>query len=483
MHFALSILSSCVCVLACCAAAAPAGLLDFLELRRDSQTGEDVLYGLYPVYENRAEGAGRKIALEVLVLPARSEDVEPDPLFFLAGGPGVNAIQNRGGFAASRWREHRDIVLISQRGTGGTLRLDCDLPGDDGELAGYIGAVIQPAAFQDCLRELELEADLRMYSTPFAMDDVNEIRAALGYDRINLMGGSYGTRAALIYMRRHPETVRCAILNGVAPLEFLNPLYHAAGAQSAIEEIFAQCAADPQCASAYGDLGSKLEAVLARLDEKPAQVTLRHPETGEAVPAELMREGFTEGLRTIMYRDSRQVPRFVQQAHEGRLDEFAQAALERNRGLRNSIAFGMLMCVTCSEDVARIDPELVGLLTAGTFTGSGRVLRQMQACEGWPRSLLPDDFAEPVRVDVPTLILSGTLDPVTPPMWGEVLAGQLPRSRHVIVPGAHGVGGPCVDGIVQAFLDVADVDSLDTSCVEKMPLGPFALPPPETTGE
>lgn len=450
--------------------------LDFLELRRDTMTGEDVLYGLYPVHEDRAEGAGRKIALEVLILPARSDEVEPDPIFFLAGGPGVSALMNRGFFMGTPWREHRDVVFISQRGTGGSMRLDCDLPGSADDLAGYLEPVFDTEALGDCLRELELEADLRMYSTPIAMDDLNEIRAALGYEQINLVGGSYGTRAALIYMRRHPETVRCAVLNGVAPLKFTNPLYHAAAAQQALEKIFAECAADPVCAGAFGDLEKKLETVLARLEAEPAAVTLTHPETGEPIAATLSREGFAEGLRIMMYRDSRRVPLLVQGAYEGALGPFAQAALESERGIRDAIAFGMLMCVTCSEDVARIDPEMVGPLTEGTFAGAGRVQRQMAACEAWPKSQLPERFAEPVRVDVPTLIISGTLDPVTPPMWGDLLAAQLPRSRHVIVPGAHGVRGGCIDGVVQQFLDAGDVKHLDLSCVEEMQLGPFVMP-------
>ncbi len=456
-------------------APARADVADFLEARHDNLSGEVVLYGLYPVSENRAEGEGRKIALEVLVLPAKSEKPQPDPIFYLAGGPGVNALTARIAFRDASWRQDRDIVFISQRGTGGTVRLDCDLPGGDDDLAGYLNPAFDPESFRDCLRELELKADLRRYSTPAAMDDIDEIRAALGYGQINLMGGSYGTRAALVYMRRHPETVRCAVLNGVAPLKFTNPLYHAWGAQLAIERIFAECAEEEACNAAFPNLPSKLAAVLNRLEAEPAAVTVRHPATGEEVPATLGREGFAEGLRVMMYRDSRRVPLHIQRAYEGDLDAVAQAALEAERSVRDLIAFGMLMCVTCSEDVARIDPELVGPLTAGTFSGPGRVRRQMEACEVWPRSDLPEGFAEPVVVEVPVLILSGSLDPVTPPEWGELLAAQLPHGRHVIVPGAHGVMGPCVNGIVQQLLDSGSVADLDTSCVKKMGLGPFVL--------
>ncbi|MHC4948082.1 MAG: alpha/beta hydrolase [Planctomycetota bacterium] len=447
-----------------------------LRASRDAATDTVVRAGTFRVAEDRAAGAGRMLDLKVVVLPATGDDPAPDPVFVIDGGPGVSAADLHRRHLDSWMRERRDIVLVSQRGTGGTNRLDCAAPGDDEHLQAYLEPIFDPPRFRACLDELSARADLRHYSTPTAMDDLDDVRAALGYERINLYGGSYGTRAALVYLRRHAETVRSAILNGVAPLSFTNPLYHAREAQWAIDRIFAECAADPACAAAYGDLPARLAAVLARLEAEPAEVAIVHPATGAPVTVRLGRDAFAGALRVLMYRDSREIPYLVDRAAAGDLAVFAQRGIETNRALRDMIAFGMLLCVTCSEDIPRIDPAAIGPATEGTFLGDIRVRQQMAVCATWPRSDLPAGFGEPVRSDVPVLLLSGSLDPVTPPRWGEAAVRHLARGRHVVVPGSHGVSGPCVESLMRAFLDAGTADGLDTSCAEAMRLPPFRRP-------
>jgi len=209
-----------------------------LEEHTDPTTGTTILHGTFGVFENRARGEGRTIELHVMVLKATGHDPEHDPIFWLHGGPGAAATNNASGFARSWMREKRDIVLVDQRGTGRSNPLQVGLPGSDDNLQGYLDPVFQPEPFRAALKELSQIADLTQYTTLVAMDDLDEVRAALGYDTINLTGGSYGTRAALVYMRRHPETVRTVILNGVAPIAFKNPLFHAAAAQEGLERVF-----------------------------------------------------------------------------------------------------------------------------------------------------------------------------------------------------------------------------------------------------
>jgi pimeloyl-ACP methyl ester carboxylesterase len=171
-----------------------------------------------------------------------------------------------------------------------------------------------------------------------------------------------------------------------------------------------------------------------------------------------------------------QVPLAIHRAHAGDYGLLAQLAVQRQRNLRGILSLGMLLCVTCAEDVARIDPEEVEAATAGTLTGSGRVLDQMRVCAFWPQGDIPDDYGEPVRCEAPTLLISGSLDPVTPPEWGEEAARHLANSLHVVVPGWHGVGGPCVQAIQRAFLESGSVQGLDTDCVSGMKLPPFVVP-------
>lgn len=443
---------------------------------RDLGTGRSVRVGTYTVYEDREGQAGRTIDLDILILPATGPDRKPDPVFRLTGGPGQAATATFRSFIGSWMNEDRDIVLVSQRGTGKSNGLRCDLVGSDDDLQSYLDILFSPEHFEACRDELARRADLTKYTTPIAMDDLDEVRAALGYEKINLYGGSYGTRAALVYMRRHPETVRSAILVGVAPIAFRNPLYHAREGQRVLDKIFAECAADPGCRAAFPRLREEFSAILQRLESASAQVTIDHPTTGRPVHLELSRAAFAGALRVMMYYDNRDVPRLLHRAFEGDLDAFALRALRGNRALRDALAFGMLLCVTCSEDVSRIKPEEVERLTEGTFLGDVRVRQQMAVCAIWPRGDVPPDYGEPVSVRVPVLLFSGYYDPVTPPRWGAEAARHLPNSLHVVVPSAHSPGGPCVDRIMADFLETATAEGLDTSCVEQMHRPAFNLP-------
>ena len=445
-------------------------------------SGLEVLRGTLEVYEDREAREGRVIALKVVVLPATSPEPKPDPIFFLAGGPGQAASGLARRLHSSWMRRDRDIVLVDQRGTGESNPLSCNLAGSADEVAGYLEPIFQEELFRDCLEQLEQRADLTLYSTPIAMDDLDEVRAALGYETINLIGGSYGTRAALVYMRRHPERVRAAILKGVAPIAFRNPLYHAREAQKALERTFDACERSPACRAAFPSLREEFEAVLARLEEEPVELAGRSAASGTPVAMRLDREAFAEALRVMMYSTSsaRRVPLAIHRAFGGEYMPFAQLGVQTNRALRDQLAFGMLLCVTCAEDVARIDPDEVERETAGTFLGPGRVRRQMRICGFWPKGRIPDDYGEPVSCDAPTLIFSGTLDPVTSSDFGAEAARHLPNSLHLVVPSSHNIhtaqNTACLDAIIREFLERGTTEGLDTSCVDELELPPFELP-------
>ncbi len=450
-----------------------------LELKSvESAGGVAMLVGSYAVYENRAAMSGRQIHLDVVVLPATGEHPQPDPIVMVAGGPGEAVTTGAAWNAGLPLRRERDLVFIDQRGTNGDHRLDCPLPGSDDNLQGYLDDDFDPAIYRACLDDLGRRYDLTQYSTANAADDLADVLAALGYERVNLIGGSYGTRASLVFMRQHPEMVRTATLIGIAPIEFTNPLYHAEGAQRAIEMIFDRCAADPACREAFCDLPREFEEILARLEEAPAATHVIHPKTGERVEVMLSRHAFAEAVRIMMYQahTAAALPSLIHAAHAGDFHPFAQRGLETNRGIIDALAFGMLMCVTCSEDLDRIDPDTIERLTAGSFMGDHRVRQQLAACAFWPRSTLPEGFGAPVHSEAPTLIISGIEDPVTPPKWGEIAARNLPNSHHLVLNGAHGAINPCVFGVVQAFLAAGSVEALDASCAANVKFPPFQVP-------
>jgi pimeloyl-ACP methyl ester carboxylesterase len=443
----------------------------------DAELGP-VSRGTFTVFEDRRAGSGRTIDLAVVVLHARREPRLPDPVFYLAGGPGQDATTVAATWANEEIRERRDLVLVSQRGTGGSQRLACELGGTrEGDTQSALGPMFVAAEFQACLAELSQRADLRLYSTPIAMDDLDDVRRALGYEKIDLVAGSYGTRAALVYMRQHGDAVRCAILEGVAPIAFTNPLYHAREAQRALDAVFAECAGDPECSRRFPALEARFASILAQLAEASVPVEVEDPDNGERVTVRLSRDAFAEALRVMLYYlpTNREVPLLIDRAAEGDFAPFARAGIAANRGLRRNLSYGMLLCVTCAEDVARIDEASIVRETADTFLGDRRVRDQQAACAFWPRSALPADYAEPVTADVPTLVISGTEDPVTSPFWGAEAASHLPRALHLVIPGAHGIDDPCVASVRRAFLDRPEIETLDTSCVAGVRLPPFDL--------
>jgi len=439
--------------------------------------GGKISRGSYAVFEDREARSGRMIKLDLVILHATGPSPKPDPLFYLAGGPGQANVDVYRGYVESWFRRERDIVFVNVRGTGGDNDLQCELHGGDANIQGYLENPFDVEEFRNCQKELKKKFDLTKYSTPIAMDDLNDVRKALGYEKINLMGTSGGTRSSLVYMRRHPETVRSAILIGVAPLAYRNPLYHPGGAQYALDLLFKECSDDSACSEAFPSLEEEFWTVLERLEEGPVQVTIAHPVTEEDVEVRLSLPAFTEAIRSMMYsiRLSRRVPLYIHQAFLGNFRPITGMAVRLERGSQQGLSLGLLLCVTCSEDVARIKPEDVEQETKGTYRGDVRVRSQMAVCDIWPKSELPANYADPVDVDIPVLLFSGKLDPVTHPRWGKEAARHLPKSLHVVFPGAHGVFESCPEDIMREFLTKGSVRGIDISCVGSMTLPPFLI--------
>ena len=448
-------------------------------IRSDHEESNTVVVGgRYRVFENRELQSGRELELYLLVIPARSENPAPDPIFFLHGGPGAAATARFRGLSNSWLRERRDIVMVDQRGTGRSNPLHVPRVGTDDDLQTYFEPLFQPHLFRSALPELKKKADLTRYTTPIAVDDFDEVRAALGYEKINLRGGSYGSRSALVYMRRHPKSIRTATLQGIAPISYLNPLPQAGGAQSVLERLFEECRTNSGCREAFPNLESKFAEILKRLETDPVEVQVTHPVTCEEETVVLDRDDFAEAVRVLMYniRTNRRLPMLLTQAYQGDFRQFAEAGLRQSRGSRRAIAFGMLMSVTGSEDISRIDPADVEPSCATTFMGCIRLKNQMAIADFWPRGAMPPNFSDPVSVDVPVIFFSGTHDPATTAYWGAEAARHMPHSLHLVVPGAHGVSGPAVEQVERDFLESGTVEGLDLTELQRMKLPPFVIP-------
>ena len=445
--------------------------------------GREVRCGRFDVWEDRAKRAGRKISLRVVVLPATGSDREPDPVFIFEGGPGESAVESAAGEAAggAEVNRKRDLVLVDVRGTGDSNGLQCKaLQGHAGVL-GFLESFLPVEGVRACRRELESRADLRFYTTAAAVDDVDDVRSALGYDRVNVEGGSYGTNAALEYMRRHPEHVRTAVLEGIVPPGTRSPLHFAREAQTALDQVIAACAKDSACHAAFPDTRGEIDGLLARLDKQPADVSIKDPKTGKPLNVAFGRSAAAQTIRYMLYDPitAAQIPLRVHVAAQGDLGPLAETAYLFGN-LMTSTADGFYLSVTCAEDVRFFTPDEAEKASRGTFLGDFRARAQKAACTEWPRGETPPDVNEPVRSDAPTLLISGERDPVTPAAWGEQAARTLSRSKLVVVPGGgHGFDGEkgteCLDRLARELVERGSEKDLDTSCVAKIEPVPFAL--------
>ena len=438
----------------------------------------DALCGTHEVYENRAAKSGRKIGLNVVVLPALA-GASADPVFWLEGGPGGAATRSIGPVSTqylSGLRDDRDLVFVDQRGTGESHPLRCDDIGDTpANIDRYYGRLFPVDLIRACRQKLEQIADLTQYTTPIAMDDLDDVRSALGYEKINLAGASYGTLAAQVYMRQHPDRVRAAFLVGVATPGLRLPLPFARAAQNALDRLFADCAADGDCRSAFPNLKTEFDAVLARFDGGPIRVTMVDPSTKTERQVTLERESYVERLRRMLYTTgmARFVPLVVHQAF---LNDYLPLQALSSRLLAGvSMARGMYFSVTCSESATSFSEQEIAAETAGTFLGDRRIRAHMAACAEWPKGTLPDRYYEPVSSPIPTVMFSGDVDGSTPPWVAEAAVKSLSRGRQITaVNTGHQIDGPCTWDLMQAFIREPSVQALDTACTLKPRRPPFA---------
>jgi len=406
----------------------------------------DSLCATYSVWENRETRQGRKIALHIVILPAAGTNPAPEPVFILAGGPGQAATSMIPLFARNTaLRARHVLVFVDQRGAGRSNPLHCDFY--------RVAAGAFPIdAVRACRERLSRIADLARYTTAPAMDDLDDVRRWLGHKKITLWGASYGTTAAQVYLRRHPETVRAAVLIGVMPVDELLPLNVAATGQRVIDMIFAR--------GAFPDLPGDLRRVMDRV-RKGVDVEVNGVRVRPS-PVHV-----AEGIRHSLYGDDgRTLPALIHRAAAGDFAPLLERTIAAEVNIEHGLAMGLNLSVTCAENVPYIDDVTLARETRNTFLGDLRVQEQRAACREWVRGPVPADVHELPRSDVPVLLLSGNLDPATPPSFAERVASRLPNSRHIMFPEAsHGNLGACGTRIWTEFIESGEVRNLNTGCL------------------
>ena len=420
------------------------------------------------------------IELRVAVVPALNLSPETDPVVPIAGGPGQGSVEFylmvRNAFEGLR--RNRDILLVDQRGTGESSRMDC--PIDDDALLFETEFTIDDTVryMEECLAELP--HDPRYFTTSVAVGDLEAVREALGYSALNLYGVSYGSRVAQHFARRYPESTRTVVIDGVVPPQVALGPEIATESQKAVDNILRRCAEDERCNERFPDIEATFERVVTELRNGTVEVTIPHPNTGRPETLGFGAGQFAGAVRLLVYNPNTiaLLPLFIHEAGLGNYRPLASQFMLTVISMTDALAIGMHNAVMCTEDVpfldrATIDDEAI----AASYMGSFQLETLEAMCTVWPSGPIDDEFKVPVKTDIPFLLLSGDADPITPPRYAEMAAVDLGNAVHLI--GKHQGHGQiavgCTSRVVADFVDAADPAAIDDECMERNFIMPFFL--------
>ena len=431
--------------------------------------------GTVEVLENPALPRSRKLEMHFAVIPAAKAQARPDPIVPLLGGPGESAID------AAEWSVHRlepmlndrDLLLVDQRGTGrsGALRCPFSSPGDPAE---SLQNLFPLAGVASCAKDLAKHADLTQYSYQRFADDLEKVRRALGYGQLNLFAGSYGTRAAQIFVRAYPSSVRTIYLGSVVPIDIAIPLPDAKAAQSTMERTFAACESDASCRSAFPHLGDEFSRIMERLAS--GRVFVQAPRQVGTVA--LSQGRVAEWFRSLLYRPSSaaRLPWLIDQASKGDWAPIVKGILEDAWDADHDLSLGLLLSITCSDDVPFVREEEVAAATRNTFLGDWRVRPQQAACKVWPPSVALASDRQPIHTKIPTMFVSGNSDGGTPLWFTERAAPGFQNRIEVIMNNrGHTEWAPCIERLYERFLNQDSVRGLDASACSHLSRPPFKV--------
>lgn len=439
----------------------------------------EVKCGTIEMPEDPDAPSARRIPIRFAVVPALAKSRSADPLFVFAGGPGQSALKAAGTIQPvfAQLNARRDIVYVDQRGTGASNGLFCAPPPSTAPLAEQFDLAAADARIERCVQRIKSDgrADLRQYATWIAVRDVDAVRAALGYARINLWGGSYGTRAALEYLRQFPAHVRSAVLDGVAPAGMALPASLSIDADAMLQRLVQLCGDDAGCRSKYPDFSGKVDALLVRTGHG-TPVEAIHPITGAHERVTVDHRVLAAALRVPLYAPplSALLPYAVAAATGGDYSPLLTLAGALAGDVADNFAEAMHFAVVCAEDLPRMDAA-ARAAARGTRFGLAFARVYDDVCRHVDVRPVPTEFYTISSADAPVLILSGGMDPATPPRHADAVAQRLKRARHLVAPHlGHGVSAQgCAPELITKFVRQAGFDGIDAGCLEKLPAPPF----------
>jgi pimeloyl-ACP methyl ester carboxylesterase len=429
--------------------------------------------------QNPADPESPEIERSVAVVPALDLNPEADPFVPLAGGPGGSAIEFYSAYSAAfePVRRHRDILLVDQRGTGSSSRMDCDV--DEDIIEGKYSEEQVLQVTRDCLAALP--HDPRYFTTSVAVTDLEAVREALGYGPLNLYGVSYGSRVAQHFAKRYPASTRSIVLDGVVPPQVVLGPEIAIEAQQALDDIFARCAADDACNERFPDLPQAFRQLRERLEQRPLAVEIPDPVTGSPVAVDFGAAELAGAVRLLAYHANSIaiVPLLVHAAASGNLLPLAAQVRMISEQMSDALALGMHNAVMCSEDAPFYDDMSIDYeALQASYIGVLQLDAIAAMCSVWPAGPVDDDFRAPLATDTPVLLLSGEVDPITPPGYAELAMVDLEQAQHLTAKrqghGQAAVG--CTPRLIGQFVDSPGrLPDADTACLERSFVMPFFL--------
>ena len=416
------------------------------------------------------------IDLRVAVVPALSLEPANDPFLPIAGGPGQSTVAFYAGwsFAFERIRQHRDIVLLDQRGTGKSAPMVCEI--DEDVVEGKFSEQQTRDLTQQCLDLLP--HDPRFFTTSVAVADLDALRIALAYEAFNVYGISYGTRVAQHYARQYPDSTRTVIIDGVIPPQVSLGPDIATESQIAIDNVFARCSESIACNDRFPNIGEDFDMVRGALAEEAVTVEYQHPVTAEREFTDFTADHLAGAVRLLLYnpRTVALLPLVISEAADGNFAPLSAQFHMVVTSLTESLNIGMHNAVLCTEDAPFIDWDSLDTEAINASYMGPLQLQAIKAmCSVWPEGVLDDNLRTPLATDLPVLLLSGGADPITPAHYADLAAVDMTNSWQIVGEDqGHGLAGVgCMPRVLADFVSAAALADDAAVCLQDAFVMPF----------
>lgn len=436
------------------------------------------LFGQIEVFEDNISNTGRKINLYVEVIPSINPDSKAAPIFIIMGGPGQASSDLVPFFSSifEKINEKSDLVFIDQRGTGKSNPLKILMQYDS--VQDYFkDKYMSDQIIKRSLDSLSVKNNLKLYGTRNATLDIEKVRTAMGYEKVNLYGTSYGTRVALSYINTFPENVRTATLKGLVPNSLIIPSLFAKDSQRSLELLIEDCKNNQECLSSFPEFEKEFNDFLS--GSFPIKVEIRNPESELIESVEIRKESVAMTLRSLLAVPTftQQIPFLISEANKKNYSPLVELIFKINRSYANRLYDAMMLCVICYEDypkLIRSNPEN----TENTFLQNIWIDRVMNACEIWNPKKEEAGLIESKKQKLPILLISGGRDSATPPKYGVEVLDKFPNGRHLIIQQAgHSFDRmlDCVENIINDFVITGNTSQINTDCISTIKYPSFKL--------